>query len=67
MLKDAPRSGRKQTITAEKVAEVVTRSTQSRPEASTHWSRSTMAREVGIFRFQRGPHLALAWPRVASC
>jgi transposase len=48
LLKDAPRSGRKPSITAEKVAEVVTRTTQSKPEAGTHWSRSTMAREVGI-------------------
>jgi hypothetical protein len=30
------------------VAEVVTRTTQSKPEVGTHWSRSTMAREVGI-------------------
>jgi len=48
LLKDAPRSGRKPSITAEKVAEVVTMTTQSKPEAGTHWSRSTMAREVGI-------------------
>lgn len=48
LLKDAPRSGRKPTITAEKVAEVVARTTQSKPEAGTHWSRSTMAREAGI-------------------
>lgn len=48
LLKDAPRSGRKPSITAEKVAEVVTKTTQSKPEAGTHWSRSTMAREAGI-------------------
>jgi transposase len=48
LLKDAPRSGRKPSITAEKVAEVVAKTTQSKPEAGTHWSRSTMAREAGI-------------------
>ena len=48
LLKDAPRSGRKPTITAEKVAEVIAKTTQSQPEAATHWSRSTMARTVGI-------------------
>jgi len=45
--KDAPRSGRKPTITAEKVAGVVTKTTRGKPEASTYLSRSTMAREVG--------------------
>jgi transposase len=48
LLKDAPRSGRKPSISAEKVAEVVTKTTQSKPEAGTHWSRSTMGRAAGI-------------------
>ncbi len=48
LLKDAPRSGRKPTINAGKVAEVVAKTTQSKPQAGTHWSRSTMAREAGI-------------------
>jgi len=48
LLKDAPRSGRKPTISAEKVAQVIAKTTQSKPEAATHWSRSTMAHEVGI-------------------
>ena len=48
LLQDAPRSGRKPTITANKVAEVVAKTTQSKPQAGTHWSRSTMAREAGI-------------------
>jgi transposase len=48
LLKDAPRSGRKPTISAEKVAQVIAKTTQSKPEAATHWSRSTMSREVGI-------------------
>jgi transposase len=48
LLKDAPRSGRKPTISAEKVAQVIAKTTQSKPAAATHWSRSTMAREAGI-------------------
>jgi transposase len=48
LLKDAPRSGRKPTISAHKVAQVIARTTQSKPEPATHWSRSTMAQEVDI-------------------
>lgn len=48
LLEDAPRSGRKPTIAAEKVAEVIAMTTQSKPATATHWSRSTMAREAGI-------------------
>ena len=46
--KDAPRSGRKPTIHAEKVAQVIAKTTQSKPATATHWSRSTMGRAVGI-------------------
>jgi len=48
LLKDAPRPGRKRTILAEKVAEVVGKTTQDTPANATHWSRSTMARATGI-------------------
>jgi transposase len=48
LLKDAPRSGRKPTISAEKVAQVIAKTTQNKPATATHWSRSTMAREAGI-------------------
>jgi transposase len=48
LLDDAPRPGRKPSIAAEKVAEVIAKTTQSKPAAATHWSRSTMAREAGI-------------------
>jgi transposase len=48
LLRDAQRPGRKPTITARTVAEVIAKTTQSRPESATHWSRSTMARAVGI-------------------
>jgi transposase len=48
LLKDAPRPGRTPTISAETVARVVSKTTQSIPVNSTQWSRSTMARAVGI-------------------
>jgi transposase len=48
LLKDAPRSGRKPTISSEVVAQLIRKTTQSRPAHATHWSRSTMAREMGI-------------------
>ena len=48
LLQDAPRPGRKRTISAETVAEVVSKTTQTVPANATHWSRSTMARAVGI-------------------
>ena len=46
--KDAPRPGRPRTISAAKISEVVTKTTQSRPANATHWSTRTMAREAGI-------------------
>ena len=48
LLKDAARPGRKPSIPASVVAEVIEKTTQSRLANVTHWSRSTMAREVGV-------------------
>ncbi len=48
LLKDAPRPGRTPSITAEKVAKIVAKTTQATPPSATQWSRSTMAREAGI-------------------
>ena len=48
LMKDAPRPGRKPAILPDQVAEVITRTTQSKPAGATHWSRSRMARETGI-------------------
>lgn len=42
---DLPRSGRKPRIDA---AEIVRLTTQSRPEAATHWSTRTLAAQAGI-------------------
>jgi transposase len=48
LLKDAARPGRKPSISASVVSQVIEKTTRSRPTNATHWSRSTMAREVGI-------------------
>ena len=48
LMKDAPRPGRTPAIAQDKVAEVIARTTQSNPDGATHWSRSRMAREMGI-------------------
>jgi transposase len=48
LMKDAPRPGRAAAISAEMIAQVIVTTTQSKPAGSTHWSRSRMAREVGI-------------------
>ena len=48
LVTDAPRPGRTPTITAEKVAEIVAKTTQTKPANATQWSRSTMARLAGI-------------------
>ena len=48
LMKDAPRPGRTPRISAEVAAQVVAKTTQSKPAEATHWSRSTMAREIGI-------------------
>ena len=48
LLKDAPRPGRTPRITAEAVAEVVTKTTRMTPSNATQWSTRVMAREAGI-------------------
>lgn len=48
LLKDAPRPGRTPRITAEAVAEVVAKTTQTMPANTTQWSTRSMAREAGI-------------------
>lgn len=48
LMKDAPRPGRTPRISAELAAQVIAKTTQSKPAGATHWSRSTMAREIGI-------------------
>jgi transposase len=48
LMKDAPRPGRTPAILADRVAEVIAKTTQSKPAGATHWSRSRMAHETGI-------------------
>ncbi len=47
-LADEPRSGRKPTITAEQVEDVVVATLESTPEHATHWSRKKMAERSGL-------------------
>jgi len=46
--KDAPRPGRKLAISAILKAELVHKTTQSKPENATHWSTRRMAAEMGV-------------------
>src|SRR3954449_4166032 len=48
LMKDAPRRGRQSRISAAMTARVLAKTTQSKPAGATHWSRSMMAREMGI-------------------
>jgi transposase len=48
LLKDAPRPGRKPTISARLRQRVVTLTTRQQPSNATHWSTRTMAATVGI-------------------
>jgi transposase len=48
LTKDAPRPGRKPAIAVRLKAEVVRKTTQSKPSNATHWSTRTMAAEMGI-------------------
>jgi transposase len=65
--KDAPRPGRKPTITPAKVREVVRKTTQEKPANATHWSTRTMAEAAGLseksvrriwHKYGLKPHLA---------
>lgn len=65
-LVDEPRSGRKPTITAEQVEDVVVATLESTPEHATHWSRKKMAERSGLSKstigriwkgFSLKPHL----------
>ncbi len=47
-LVDEPRSGRKPTITAKQVEDVVVATLDSTPEHATHWSRKKMAERSGL-------------------
>ena len=46
--KDAPRPGRIEALGPEKESEVIHKTLHAKPRGATHWSRSLMAKEVGI-------------------
>jgi transposase len=48
ILEDAPRSGRKKTISAEKEAAIVQATLETKPAQSTHWSTRSMAAAQGV-------------------
>jgi transposase len=48
LIKDAPRSGRKPSVTAEKVKAIVRRTIEETPRNATHWSTRTMAKAEGV-------------------
>jgi transposase len=47
VLRDAPRAGRRTTLTPERIAAIVT-ATLTPPSGATHWSTRTMARAQGV-------------------
>ena len=48
LVRDRPRSGRPQRITAEDEAEIIRRTLHEKPKNATHWSCRLMAKEVGV-------------------
>jgi transposase len=46
--KDAPRAGRKPSISRRRVKQIIEWTTQTVPENATHWSRSLMAAKAGV-------------------
>jgi transposase len=48
ILEDAPRSGRRKTITPEKEAAIVQATLQTKPAQATHWSTRSMANVQGV-------------------
>lgn len=48
ILKDAPRAGRRRSISDEMVREIVRKTTQETPVAGTHWSTRSLAKVMGL-------------------
>lgn len=48
ILEDAPRSGRKKTITTEKESAIVKATLETKPAQATHWSTRSMAEAQGV-------------------
>jgi transposase len=52
LLRDAPRPGRPPKHTPEEAREIVRRTLETRPQASTHWSTRTLAKAMGLPRMR---------------
>ncbi len=48
LVKDAPRSGRRPSLTAEKVQAIIRRTIEETPRNATHWSTRSMAKAEGV-------------------
>src|SRR5678815_5471534 len=48
LVKDAPRPGRPRLVLADKVKQIVEKTTQEKPPAATHWSTRAMAAAVRV-------------------
>jgi transposase len=48
ILKDAPRVGRRRSISEETIREIVRKTTQEIPAAGTHWSTRSLAKAMGL-------------------
>lgn len=48
IVKDAPRAGRRRSVSDEMVREVVRKTTQETPVAETHWSTRSLAKVMGL-------------------
>jgi transposase len=48
ILKDAPRTGRRRTLSEEVIREIVRKTTQETPASRTHWSTRSLAKAMGL-------------------
>ena len=60
--KDASRPGRPRTVTEDRTAEVIHKTTQGKPFNATHWSTRSMAAATGLSE----AYLACQWSEAAT-
>jgi len=66
LTEDRPGRGRKATISAARVKQIVEATLHSKPPAATHWSVRTMARAQHVSPATGATHLGCAWLRATS-